>query len=140
LQKNGKPLPGGFITFTPNPPVTGLAPAVATIKPDGTYDAPAVPVGLVQITITNDMLKKPDPSKAQQNQELLAKRPPLPKDFAAKSGDKSSIPPGAGERVEGGAAIEGTYVAIDPKYGNASKSGLSLQVTGGDQTHTVELK
>jgi hypothetical protein len=133
LLQGGQPLPGGTITFFPVEGGKDRLPVTATIKPDGTYDASAVPVGKVKISISNAALdpRAGTPAFMQQGGFL----PGMP------SPDKIGPPKGAlkgSEPFLKSAKPEGKYVPIDPKYADAEKSGLTYEVRPGDQTHNIE--
>jgi hypothetical protein len=135
LQKDGKPLPGGTVTFFPEAGGGTAMPVAAIVKADGTYDAPAVPVGPVKITVSNATL---DPKAAT----APFTRPPakgagnLPKYIGPPKDalkDKELPDPGR-------PPAEGTYVRIDSRYAHADRSGLRYEVTRGNQTHDIQLE
>ncbi len=105
----GKPLPGGQITFVA---VKGGFSAVGTIDENGEYQVKA-PLGEVQISVTNRMLQ---PRGGEKTMGRLAKA-----------------------QAPEGASVKGRYVQIPPQYEDPQKSGLKYTVTRGPQTHDVEL-
>ena len=105
----GKPLPGGKITFVA---VKGGFSAVATIDENGAYQVKA-PVGEVEISVSNRMLE--------------------PRGGAKTMGRLAKAQPG-----EGG-PVKGQWVKIPSQYEDPSTSGLKYTVTKGSQTHDVEL-
>jgi hypothetical protein len=106
----GKPLPGGKVTFVA---VNGGFASSGTIDDNGHYQIRA-PVGKVQIGVTNRML--------QANRGPI-KGPPL----LAKTEAKERQP------------LKGRYVQIPSQYEDPSTSGLTYTVKPGPQTHDIEL-
>lgn len=106
----GKPLPGGFVTFVPD----NGAPVHSDIQSDGTYRIDKAPVGSVKISIQ---------PKSEQDASQSSGMPRNPKDYGklqpAMTEAKSSIP---------------------PKYGNPNQSGLTYTVVKGSQQHDIDLK
>jgi hypothetical protein len=101
----GKPLPGGTVAFHPE---KGKA-VVATLQPDGTYEAKDVPVGKCRVTIETESAK------------------PQAKD-KAPSKDKDS-PKGDAPK----------YVPIPPAYGRVQTTPLVVEVIQGKQNHDLNL-
>jgi hypothetical protein len=115
----GKPLPGGQVTFLTSKGLMFSGP----IDPEGNYKVKAV-AGEARIAVDNLMLKSKQPSAAELRSQMGIKPPP-----GAKVEEvKSSTP-----------AITGTYVPLPEKYRSAEKSGLSYTVKSGSQSHDIEL-
>lgn len=105
----GKPLPGGKVTFTA---VKGGFSAIGIIDENGAYQIKA-PVGEVQISVTNRMLQPRTEPKG------------LPRLGKAQGVEKQTV--------------KGQWVQIPEQYEDASKSGLTYTVKRGSQTHDIEL-
>lgn len=120
----GKPLPGGRITFVSPQGYTGFA----IISPQGEYSLKA-PLGEVQISVDNRMLNKDDPN-AKKMAEFI--RSQERKKRRAKFDEKLN-PATANQDVTG------TYVKIPARYTDPSTSGLICTVSPGSQTHDIEL-
>jgi hypothetical protein len=119
LMSNGKPLPGGWLTFRP---ADGRANAVpALIDPNGNYEA-KLPEGDVQISVDNRELQRTPPGP----------RPEPPPGI--KLPNMVDAAPAAGGK------LAGTYVPIPEKYYTVETSGLRYTVTKGAQSHNIELK
>ncbi|HEY7330363.1 MAG TPA: hypothetical protein VH592_22175 [Gemmataceae bacterium] len=110
----GKPLPGGRITFASAN--TAFA-ASELIEENGTYTIKA-PVGDVKISVDNSMLQ-------QQGGKMGGGKP---KSFPR--------PPGKEEETR---PVKGKYVKIPSKFKDATTSGLTYTVKKGAQTHDIEL-
>ena len=110
----GKPLPGGRITFRA---ANGTFAASEVIDENGNYKISA-PVGDVKIAVDNTMLR------------MKGKGGGPPK------GMKAPRPPGAEKEAK---PITGRYVNIPSQFMDPDASGLTYTVTGGAQTHDVEL-
>jgi hypothetical protein len=106
----GKPLPGGQITFVA---LKGGFPAVGTIDENGDYQVKA-PLGEVEISVTNRMLQPR--GAAAGGASRLAK---------AQAGENQPV--------------KGRYVQLPPQYEDPHASGLKYTVKRGPQTHDVEL-
>jgi hypothetical protein len=132
LLQNGKPLPGGTVTFYPQERGPGKNPVSATIKPDGSYEAPAVPVGRATITVSNAAL---DP-RAGTPAFAGGGNPLMGKNMSAIGPPKDAL-----KGVEGPAPAkkpEGTFIQLDPKYASPERSGLTYEVEPGSQVHNIE--
>jgi hypothetical protein len=126
---NGKPLPGGWIIFRP---VDGRQNTVnAQLAENGTYEV-TLPAGEVKIAVDNRELES-SPADRGAGPALPpgVKLPPVP-----KAGGES--PPAAPKPAPEKPPV--TYVAIPSKYHDVDTSGLTYTVTGGPQSHDIELK
>jgi hypothetical protein len=112
---NGKPLPGGQVTFVA---VEGGFASNGTIDEEGNYKINA-PVGPVKIGVDNKMLS------AQRGRPADIRGPGGP--GAKKPGAVDPNP------------IKGTYVGIPLKYASPETSGLTFTVTKGSPTHDIQL-
>ncbi len=115
VSYKGETLGGGTIMFIAE---DGRALGRSIIAPDGTYLIDKVPSGLVKITVETKSAKS-------------AKPPPQWKG--------KNIPPEAQKGMYKGQENQGKYVEIPAKFADVSQSGLTYQVTGGSQTHNVDL-
>lgn len=122
----GKPLPGGTVTFFCGSRGTFTSP----IKEDGTYSVDKVRAGDAKIGVENQSLNR--------NRGAIPKMP-----GGYKEKFKSMIPEDvdASEMMPGFASsLPGKYVPIPEHYSDPEKSGLTYTVTGGQQSHDIELK
>jgi hypothetical protein len=128
----GQPLTGGAVTYFPD---SGKGAFTTRIKPDGSYSLPKVPVGKVRIAIAPAAQRHMDPQmqamaravksgKDRPSPEMIEKMPPN-----MRAALEESPSPGPGRPPP-----------IPPQYTDPDKSGLEYTVTGGSQTHDIELK
>ncbi len=89
------------------------------IKADGTYSIPNVPVGAAKLGVDTSSAK---PLKLPKGAKLPTKGPE-----------------GGGYDV-GIVTTGDRYVAIPDRFKDVEKSGLTVQVTGGPQTHNIPLQ
>lgn len=120
VMYNGKPLPGGHVTFMNSKGYT----FGSVIDPEGNYKLKAT-VGEVRITVDNSMLMKKDEPGTPDLRHPPGVTPPP---GVQQDADKSSAP-----------KITGTYVHLPEKYRSPDASGLTYTVTKGPQTHDIEL-
>jgi hypothetical protein len=108
VSYKGEPVSAGTVAFFG----PGDKVASAALQPDGFYEASAVPVGLVKVSVTTPV---PGPTKEQAaNNPMMKRRGFVPSD----------------EKI----------VSIPPKYNLPGTSGLSLTVTEGSHPFDIELK
>jgi hypothetical protein len=126
----GKSLKGGSITFT----IPGKGSVAAQIAEDGSYTVAQVPAGEARIAVETKSVgppaKAPGPMAFMRGPPKMTppKESDLPKDAHAPM---STAPPKADLK---------RYVPIPDQYGDPEKSGLTFKVTGGAQTHDIDLK
>lgn len=142
-QANGKPLPGGTVIFYPTEGATKHS--SAEIQEDGSYDLPAAPTGKVKIAVNNLHLKEgiaapiglggPSTPKMPKGMKGKGMKPP-PKDAGGppKEVGKEGAPEGAKTAPD-----TKRYVAIDAKYADPEKSGLTYEVKPGAQSYEIKL-
>jgi hypothetical protein len=107
---NGKPLPGGKVTFVA---VQGGFAASGNIDENGAYQISA-PIGEVEIGVDNQMLRpRGGPRQIPHPQQ-----------------------PGSGEQ---GPPLKGRWMDIPAVYSDPHTSGLKYTVQSGAQTHPIEL-
>jgi hypothetical protein len=124
---NGKPLPGGRLTFRPTDPKQNSVSAV--IDPDGRYEA-TLPGGEVTICVDNRELDPPPRGSGQH---------PMPPGVKLPEPDRKADAPAA----HGGPAaprMPGTYVPIPEKFYDADTSGLRYTVQKEEDKYDIELK
>ena len=117
---NGSPVPGGTLSFHGKDVVYPTP-----IGPDGSYLGRDFPIGELTVTVDTEALNperktaKPYPGKAMAGPDKMAEqfRPP----------------------PEGVTATPGTYVKIPAKFKDKTKSGLTVTLKSGSQTHNFEL-
>jgi hypothetical protein len=126
----GRPLPGGLVTFYP---MEGQSlPASAIIGEDGQYSLENAPVGSVKITVNNVALKNGEvppigKSSARTAFTLASKE-------AIRAREGKDIPPPKNSK------IAGTYVPIPTSYANIKTTGLDYSVEGNSQDHDIVLR
>jgi len=128
----GKPLPGGTVTFFS---VEGKGAAFPSpIQGDGSYSLRQVPPGEVKITVETES-RNPAPqknpqaaAKARTYMEMMQKK--MKEEMAARGQGPTPMQLPSKEQ----------YVPIPASYKDPEQSGLTYTVTGGTQTHDIELK
>jgi hypothetical protein len=112
VSYQGKPLPGGSLTFVPE---KGNGVFRGNIEKDGKYRINKIAAGPMKIAV----------QAAQAPRHPGAQVPPSE---MSKGGAKAP------------AVAPGDYVKIPAAYGDPEKSGLRCTVTGGSQTHDIKLE
>jgi len=120
---DGKPLPGGRVTFRPADSAQNSA--SAEINEQGQYEV-TLPIGDVQISIDNRELQ---PRAARGPIEL----PALGPDIQGKINSEMARSAPTGNKGSG------RYVPVPSRYYDAETSGLSFTVKKGDQRHDIDL-
>ncbi len=135
---DGKPLPGGNIIFYPQQG-SNTAPIIATIKEDGTYDAPNVPVGPAKVAVNNADLNPNTDESITPSGAKSAAAENMPA-FVKKKMPEMGPPKEAMKQMPQGGKPKpvGTYVPIDSKYAKPETSPLTYDVQRGDQTFDVK--
>jgi hypothetical protein len=115
----GEPLGAGTVLFYSEGQATGNS----QIGPDGTYKIDKIAAGPVKIAVETASAKP-------------TKRPPgmptPPPEAMAKDGSSSPLYNPQNQS-------KGKYIPIPEDYGDPSKSGLTMTVTGGAQPHDIDL-
>jgi hypothetical protein len=124
---NGKPLPGGSVTFFVDKP--GAVSPTVDIDESGNYPPVHLPPGEVKIKVDNRVLA---PRPAHGGAMVL------PKGLSAEVKSKMRPPRATPADPPGGAA--GRYLAIPERYYMVETSDLAFTVQPGDQKHDIELK
>ena len=123
VRHQGKPLAGGTIIFLGEDNQT----YPARIRPDGSYQAAAVPRGRVRVAVQEDVARpSPRPQPSGKANDTLA-RGEMKADDAAKQARRPSAPPTPA-------------VGIPPHYADPDRSGLAFDLQGPDQDYSVDLK
>jgi hypothetical protein len=120
----GKPLPGGTVTFLQE---QGAFHSV--IHEDGSYRVTGVSPGLATITVSSPDPPIPQPrtlSMEKMAEKATSRKIEIPPEVAKHMGD-----PEAGKR---------RYMAIPSKYKDEKKSGLSYTVKSGSQNYDIDLE
>jgi hypothetical protein len=120
---DGKPLPGGMVTFLPL--ARGMNPSSSPIDAEGRYEVSVVE-GEYQIAVDNRELE------ARSHPRPPPKAPP---GLKLPPPGKADTPPREKEP-----SSPGKYVPIPEKYYNGPKSGLRITATGSPQEYRIELK
>jgi hypothetical protein len=121
----GKPLPGGMVTFLPAD-ATGAFHSV--INEDGSYKVAGIPPGPATITVSS-----PDPPQPARQ---LAKQPTMEK---LKS-PKGEMSPEIAKHMGDPEAGKRKYMTIPSNYKDPNKSGLTYAVKSGSQDFDIQLK
>ena len=133
----GKPLPGGTVTFLP---AGGKGAFNSLIQEDGSYNLTQVPPGEVTIIVETES-KNPNPpinprlgAKEAQNVKKMREQRQAEKTkfFEWRTRSQARSQPRLPSKEQ--------YVPIPASYKDPEKSGLTYTVTGGTQTHDIELK
>jgi len=130
VQFNGKPLPGGLITFLPADPKSN---AISTNLDEQGRFSVVLPAGEVRVSIDNRQLEPRQPihlSPAQLNLPSEARK--------ALGGGGAAAPPPASHGTAA-AGSSGRYVKIPDRYYDGMTSGLGFKVQSGEQTHDIPL-
>jgi hypothetical protein len=124
VQVDGKPLPGGSVTFIPTEP--GANSVTAEIDQSGHFGPVVLPAGEVMVTVDNRTLA-PKPAKAPI---------PLPKGLSAEARAKINVGREAGPAPR----PNPNYVLIPTRYHMAETcEELRFTVAPGEQTHDIAL-
>ena len=130
----GKPLKEGMILFFPESKGGDFR---SMIGPDGTYSMSKLPIGHAKISvITGSSTAGPPASVMRQGkggggkiaEEALTKRMSAEAKKALEESKKRPADP---------SGYSGT---VPQKYTNPDESGLTIEVTGGKQTHDVKIE
>ncbi len=113
----GKPVPSGNVLFVPE-----HGPTVSAVIDDGKYTAEKVPAGPAKVAVT---------SAGVEVSSGFVKQMQPPKD--------APIPPEARKAMEAGAPIK-KGIDLPANYADPDRSGLTCTITGGAQTHNIDLK
>jgi hypothetical protein len=126
---DGKPLPGGWLTFRPAP---GKQRSVAVmIDETGHYEV-TLPPGEVHIAVDNSELAPPSKESPSAVGFPDLKLPP---DMKAKIKAAQKESASAPERER----LPGKYVPISSRYYNTETSGLVYDVQSGSQEYDIKL-
>jgi hypothetical protein len=124
VRHQGKPLAGGTIIFLGEDNQT----YPARIRPDGTYEAAAVPRGHIRVAVQADVARPtPRTQPSGKANDALAKGE-AKADDAAKQARRPSAPPAP------------AAPALPPHYADPNSSGLAFDLQGPDQEYSVDLK
>ena len=123
---DGKPLPGGSVTFRPADPLQNNV--SAELDGQGNYEA-VLPAGEVMVCVDNRQLEPRAPATPEKLPKGLSSD--ALKAIGADKPDKSAPKPK--ENVPGKG--NGKYVKIPIKYYNTDTSELQFKVERGDQKH-----
>jgi hypothetical protein len=119
VSYKGQALKGGTVTFIPK----SGDPHTSPIQEDGSYAMAKIPAGAATITVETTSVR-PIPKSS------------LPGPYSKMA--KDVVKEGIGPPGESGDAKR--YVPIPLNYADHAKSGLSLDVQSGPQTHNIDLK
>jgi hypothetical protein len=129
----GKPLPGGAVTFMPT---SGQGAYTSRINPaDGSYNILKCPAGPVRVVIVPPARSSADPKVRMMVDAVKSGRQPKP-----TPEDLEKMPKDFRDAFEGAIAGEEKSVPLPAKYTDPKGSELQYTVTAGNQTHDIELK
>jgi hypothetical protein len=128
----GRPMSAGAVTFFPS---SGKGAFTSRIKEDGSYRVEKVPVGEVKIAVVPPArgIAVPNAQAKKIAQAVKSGQTTISEEALAK------MPPKYKEALERPSA-PGQSVPFPPHYSDPEKSGLAYTVTGGGQSHDIELK
>ena len=115
----GEPLHMGQVLFTATNGWTGSS----QINEDGTYSIPSVPPGQAKIAVDCPYFEE-GKNASSPAARRHGQRPPMSEEAKKGSAGVKEYPP----------------VKIPDKYKKPETSGLTLEVTGGRQTHNIDLQ
>jgi hypothetical protein len=122
---DGKPLPGGRVTFRPeNPAVNSIS---AELNEQGLYQV-VLPVGKIHVSVDNRELE-PRPSTAG----FVPNTVPLPPELRSKIGHSPPASPASTPKASS------RYIKIPERYYTADSGDLDFTVEPGMQQHDIEL-
>jgi hypothetical protein len=140
IYYKGKPVEGGTVFFWPEGK-DGSYPAIIGL--DGSYSVSKLPPGPAKISVVPGATKIP-PGATQQ---VKFGRPDLPGKIAKGLQQVGRMGRGrSGSEEQSGSAVETKKerakdnFSLPEKYTNPEKSGLTINVTGGKQTHDIHLE
>jgi hypothetical protein len=125
VMHSGKPLPGGNMTFHPK----SGPDAKIQIAADGTFEVTGLPVGEVTVSIETESIKQMAADMEKFGD--MVKMPVMPKDPSAFKDKKDFTVMKMADKMKG---IK--YVAINEKYRDPAKSGLTVTILEGPQEKT----
>jgi hypothetical protein len=118
-------LTGGIVLFVS---AAGNGTRRATIGSDGSFTIENMPVGMAKIAVDTRSAQGPAAGSRRPPANMTPPEGAKVPDAAKKSGIYGSAPRG------------GNAVPIPENYADPEKSGLEYMVTGGTQTHNIDLK
>lgn len=125
VKYKGAPVTGGTLTLSSK----AGGNYSTSIGEDGTYSLAQLPAGEATVTIETESISP----QHKMPEYTGGKRPAGVPSPRASTAPKLSTPPGAPT------GPKGVYVKIPSKYSDNGKSGLSITLTAGKQTHVFEL-
>ena len=131
VRYKDKPLSGGIVTFFPT---SGQGAFNAPIQSDGSYTLYKAPAGKGKLAVKSapDASSSLNPMMQKMVQDIKSGKMQLSPEAREK------LPPNVKKALESPSQKE--LVSIPASFGDPEKSGLELDVSGGKQTHDIELK
>jgi len=123
---DGKPLPGGRVTFRPEN--SAFNSVSVELNEQGQYEA-VLPVGMIHVSVDNRELE-PRPARSAVSINL----PSLPPEMKSKVGAAPPRPAPANPKPSG------RYIKIPERYYTAESGELDFTVAANMQLHDIELK
>jgi hypothetical protein len=115
----GEPVGGGTVVFVPQ----GQPSQSTRINADGTYMIDKIALGPVKIAV-----------------ETKSAQPVMGPPHGMPTPPPGAIPKDSPSIYNSSSQPQGKYVPIHENYADPEKSGLTYTVTGGPQTHEIDLK
>jgi hypothetical protein len=115
----GAPVKGGTVTFFGPGNWTGTS----SIEEDGSYQIDKPPRGPMRIAVETNTV-----------------RPNVPRGMPMGPPKGTPVPEGFEQSIYNRKGKADLYVAIPDRYGEPDTSGLTCEVTGGKQTHNIDLQ
>jgi hypothetical protein len=128
---DGKPLPGGWVTFRPADPRQNSV--AALLNAEGCFEA-MLPLGKVQVSVDNRELA-PRVPRGGGVPKAIPLSPEVKKLIAA--GKHPNLPPKSADSNP--ETVAGNYRKIPNRYHDVQTSGLELNVQPGKQPRDLEL-
>lgn len=133
---NGKPLPGGSVSFFTQAGSTGYTASIGT---DGTYSISDVPMGELIVCVETESANPTQPGTtggskdAQRYQQMMGDR-------RQQAGGPAGGGGGGGAAGAAGADKAANYVKIDKKFAKPQTSPLTYTAKNGRNVYNIELK
>src|SRR4051812_31024161 len=125
---DGKPLPGGIVTFVPTNSRFGVV--SVELDESGNFGPVVLPAGEMIVSVDNRKFAPPPPSRGGS----VALPPGLSPGFRANMRPSSPRPQPAQDPT-----VAARYVKIPERYYQGESSGLMITVGAGDQRQEIKL-
>jgi hypothetical protein len=130
IYYKGQPVKGGTIYFYPEGKSGNYA---SVIERDGSFTISKLPPGPVKISVVVGTRAVPTEAFAKQRAGKVAVK-------GMKEMERIGGAASGGGEEPGNAAGPKEKISVPDKYADPEKSGLTIDVTGGRQTHDIQLE